>query len=158
MSSSERTLMEQGYFLSTSDNHRVNQMIITEYIYIYIQNWRHNLLHSNPWWCLYMETFSSLLTVCDGNQPMAGGSDASSYVLCNHEDVIKWKHFPRYCPLVRGIHRSWWIPRTKASFDVFLFNLRLNKQLSKQSRGWWFETPSSSLLRHWMMLRTFQYL
>ena len=28
-----------------------------------------------------------------------------------HDDVIKWKHFPRYWPLVRGIHR--WIPRTK---------------------------------------------
>ena len=33
------------------------------------------------------------------------------------------------------------------SFDVF-FDLRLNKWLSKQSWGWWFETPSSSLWRH----------
>ena len=33
------------------------------------------------------------------------------------------------------------------SFDVF-FDLRLNKRLSKQSWGWWFETPSSSLWRH----------
>ena len=33
------------------------------------------------------------------------------------------------------------------SFDVF-FDLRLNKQLSKQSWGWWFETPSSQLGRH----------
>ena len=33
------------------------------------------------------------------------------------------------------------------NFDVF-FNLRLNKRLSKQWRGWWFETPSRSLLRH----------
>ena len=24
----------------------------------------------------------------------------------NHDDVIKWKHFPRYCPFVRGIHQS----------------------------------------------------
>ena len=23
-----------------------------------------------------------------------------------HDDVIKWKHFPRYSPFVRGIHRS----------------------------------------------------
>ena len=30
------------------------------------------------------------------------------------------------------------------SFDVF-FDLRLNKQLSKQPWGWWFETPSLSL-------------
>ena len=24
----------------------------------------------------------------------------------NHDDVIKWKNFPRYWPFVRGIHRS----------------------------------------------------
>ena len=24
----------------------------------------------------------------------------------SHDDVIKWKHFPRYLPFVRGIHRS----------------------------------------------------
>ena len=43
-----------------------------------------------------------------------------------------------------------WIPYTKASdaeFDVF-FDLCLNKQLSKQSWGWWFETPSRPLWRH----------
>ena len=33
------------------------------------------------------------------------------------------------------------------SFDVF-FDLRLNKRLSKQSWGWWFETPWRSLWRH----------
>ena len=33
------------------------------------------------------------------------------------------------------------------SFDVF-FDLRLNKRLSKQPWGWWFETPSCSLWRH----------
>ena len=33
------------------------------------------------------------------------------------------------------------------SFDVF-FDLRLNKRLSTQPRGWWFETPSWSLWRH----------
>ena len=34
--------------------------------------------------------------------------------LC-HDDVIKWKHFPRNWPFVRGIHRDRWIPHTKAS-------------------------------------------
>ena len=33
------------------------------------------------------------------------------------------------------------------SFDVY-FDLRLNKRLSKQSWGWWFETLSRSLWRH----------
>ena len=53
-----------------------------------------------------------------------------------HDDVIKWKHFPRYRPFVPGIHRS-----TKAS-DTELwcfFDLRPNKRLSKQSLRWWFD-------------------
>ena len=41
--------------------------------------------------------------------------------------------FPRQRPVTR-------------SFDV-LFDLRLNKRLSKQPWGWWFETPSWSLWR-----------
>ena len=32
-----------------------------------------------------------------------------------HDDVIKWKHFPRYWPFARGIHRSPVNTRTKAS-------------------------------------------
>ena len=43
-----------------------------------------------------------------------------------------------------------WISRTKASdaeLDVF-FDVPLNKRLSKQSSGWWFETPSRPLWRH----------
>ena len=49
-----------------------------------------------------------------------------------HDDIIKWKHFPRYWPFVRGIHR---FPTQRAvtrSFDV-LFELRLNKRLNKQT-------------------------
>ena len=37
-------------------------------------------------------------------------------------------------------------PMTR-SFEV-LFDLRLNRRLSKQSWGWWFEMPSRSLWRH----------
>ena len=33
------------------------------------------------------------------------------------------------------------------SFDIF-FDMRLNNRLSKQSWGWWFETPWRSLWRH----------
>ena len=39
----------------------------------------------------------------------------TQYVYHSHDDVIKWKHFPRNWPFVRGIHRSRWIPHTKAS-------------------------------------------
>ena len=43
-----------------------------------------------------------------------------------------------------------WIPCTRAS-DAGLwcfFDLRLTKRVSKQSWGWWFETPSRPLWRH----------
>ena len=41
----------------------------------------------------------------------------------SHDDLIKWKHFPRNWPFVRGIHRSRWIPHTKASDAVLMFSL-----------------------------------
>ena len=62
-----------------------------------------------------------------------------------YDDAIKWKHFPRYWPFVRGIHRSQ-SPVTR-SFGV-TFDLRLNKLLIKQLWGWWFETLSRPLWRH----------
>ena len=45
----------------------------------------------------------------------------------------------------------WWIPRTKASdAELWCFPLirALSKRLSKQSWGWWFDTPSRSLWLH----------
>ena len=62
-----------------------------------------------------------------------------------HDDVIKWKHSPRYWSFVRGTHRS---PVNSRSFNVF-FDLRLNQQWSEQWRSWWFETPLRSLWRHY---------
>ena len=35
-----------------------------------------------------------------------------THINCTRDDVIKWKHFPRYWPFVQGIR---WIPCTKAS-------------------------------------------
>ena len=68
-----------------------------------------------------------------------------------HDDVIKLKTFaallsicagnspvPGEFPAQRPVTRS---------FDVF-FDLPLNKRLSKQSWGWWFETLSRPLWRH----------
>ena len=61
-----------------------------------------------------------------------------------HDDVIKWKRFPRYWSFVGEFTRHRGIPLTKTS-DAELwcfFDLLLNKRLSKQSWGWWFETLS----------------
>ena len=69
----------------------------------------------------------------------------------NHDDVIKWKHFPRYWPFVRGIHRSPVNSSHKGQWRgawTFPLICALNKRLSKQSWGWWFETPLCPLWRH----------
>ena len=58
----------------------------------------------------------------------------SSYYHSLHDDVIKWKRFPR----------DWWIPPQRPvmrSFDVFL-DLRLEK-------GWANNRDTGDLKRHW---------
>ena len=69
----------------------------------------------------------------------------------SHDDVIEWKQFPRYWPFVRGIHRSPVNSLHKGQWrGAFMFSLicALNKPLSKQSWGWWFETLSRPLWHH----------
>ena len=67
----------------------------------------------------------------------------------HHDDVINWKHFSRYWLFVRGIYRS------PVNSPHIFFGLRLNKRLSKQSWGWWFETLSHPLWRHCNDTRNF---
>ena len=64
-----------------------------------------------------------------------------------HDDVIKWKHLPRYWPFMRGIHRSpvnsphkgqW-----RGALMFYLICAPINDWVN--NRGWWFETPSGSL-------------
>ena len=67
-----------------------------------------------------------------------------------HDDVIKWKHFHVTSPLCGEFTGPGESPTQRPvtrSFDVF-FDLRLNKRLSKQPWGWWFEPLSWSLWRH----------
>ena len=69
----------------------------------------------------------------------------------NHDDVIKWKHFPRHWPFVRETTGHRWILLIKASdaeLWCFLWSAPEKKRLSKQSIRRWFETPSPSLWRH----------
>ena len=76
------------------------------------------------------------------------------------DDVIKWKHFPRYLAICAGnspVPGEFPAQRSVTrSFDVF-FDLCLNKRLSKQSWGWWFETLSCSLWRHCNGRSRFEY-
>ena len=52
--------------------------------------------------------------------------------------------WPGNSPVTGEFPVQWPVTR---SFDVF-FDLRLNKRLSKQSWGWWFDTPSRPVWRH----------
>ena len=91
------------------------------------------------------------LKFCAVNDTGCRRVDPGVHSMFVHDDVIKWKHFPRYWPFVRGIHRSPLNSSHKGqwhgAFDVF-FHLRLNKRLSKQWRGWWFDKSSRPLWRH----------
>ena len=67
------------------------------------------------------------------------------------DDVIKWKHLPRYWLFVRGIHRLLEVSPSqrpvRRTFVVF-FDLCLKKRLSKQSIRRWCETSSRSSWRY----------
>ena len=57
--------------------------------------------------------------------------------------------FPRYWPFVRGIHLSPVnFPHKASDAELWCLICALNKRLSNQSWGWWFETPSRPLWRH----------
>ena len=43
---------------------------------------------------------------CDGFRFFENIDRILTALHCIHDDVIKWKHLPRYWPFVRGIHRS----------------------------------------------------
>ena len=67
-----------------------------------------------------------------------------------HDDVIKWKHFPRDWPFVRGIHR-WPVnsPHKGQWRGALMFSfICLNRRLSKQWWSWWFEMPLRPLWLH----------
>ena len=67
--------------------------------------WRSNVL-ANKRSRYICNVFSQWLRPCivvDINAPSATVNLAKPPI---HDDVIKWKHFPRHWPFVRGIHRS----------------------------------------------------
>ena len=65
-----------------------------------------------------------------------------SNAIWGHDDVIKWKHFSALLALCAGnspVTSEFPSQRpVTRSFDVFC-DLRLNKRLSKQSWGWWWD-------------------
>ena len=95
-------------------------------------------------------TWVSFQTIDNRRRMAFAWESETGYLFLVHDDVIKWKYFPRYWPFARGIHR---LPVNSPHKGQWRGALRflwfaLNKRLSKQWRGWWFETPSRSLWHH----------
>ena len=81
------------------------------------------------------------------------------YIPAPHNDVIKWKHFPRYWLFVRGIHRSsvsgiHWSPvdsprkgQWRGALMLSLICAWTNGWANNRDAGdlrWWFDTPLSA--------------
>ena len=61
-----------------------------------------------------------------------------------HDDVIKWKHFPRYWPFVRGIHRPPVNSLQKCQWrGAWMFSL-----LFSWTNGWVYNRVAGDLRRH----------
>ena len=61
-----------------------------------------------------------------------------------HDDVIKWKHFPRYWPFVRGIHRSPVNSPHKGPWrGALIFSL-----ICTRINGWVYNGEAGDLRRH----------
>ena len=100
--------------------------------------------HSGSWITLKVTTYEHIIclttwtvkkSIFHIKSPLMTSSSGNIFrvtgLLCG--EFIGPDEFPSQRPVMR-------------SFDVF-FDLCLNKQVSKQSWGWWSETPSSSLWR-----------
>ena len=58
---------------------------------------------------LHIRPLSTLMLIYNGehyNNTFSPKYHSCHHISRHHDDVIKWKHFPRYCPFVRGINRS----------------------------------------------------
>ena len=123
-----------------SDKHFLNRkwnIFIEENSHENVDGKMSTMLYRPHWKWIYKAIFALLSTYICG---------------LAHDDVIKWKHFPRYWPFVREIHRSpvnsphrgqW-----RGDLMFSLICAWINKILSKQSWGRRFETLSLPLWRH----------
>ena len=88
-----------------------------------------------------------------------GAEQATSRIICTNDDFYGgirqdytnleplWRHQMETLSVLLALCAGPSKRPVTRSFNVF-FDLRLNKQLSKQSRRKWFVTPSPSLWRH----------
>ena len=114
------------------------------------------VVHSLRWRYMSIKGFSGVSILCW----KAYSDKQKTLKILHHWPLVQgfhgfpwWRHqmetFSAW-PFVRGIHRSPVNSPHKGQWRgaLMIFYLRLNKRLSKQSWGWWFETLSRSLWRH----------
>ena len=84
-------------------------------------------------WPLEMEWYDATPRCCSRNKRSH-----------NNDDVIKWKHFPRYWPFLRGLHRSPVNPPHKGPWRrALMFSL-----ISARINGWVNNGEAGDLRRH----------
>ena len=89
-------------------------------------------------WFIYKWMAVTWLRWYQGNGP---SNDRQAYM---YDDVIKWKHFPRYWPFVRGIHRSQVNSRHKGQWrGALLFSL-----ICAWVNCWVYNRETGDLRRH----------
>ena len=104
------------FHLMTSSWSTRNDKMQEVYTMKYMQGWSSNPFH----WCLSHHISNSMKTWCRHQME----TFSALLALCAGNSPVTGE-FPAQMPVTR-------------SFEVF-FDLRLNKRLSKQSWGWWFE-------------------
>ena len=83
---------------------------------------------------------SRFVAFCCGHVP----NDFTHIFRVTHDDVIKWKHFPRYWPFVLGIHRSPVNSLHKGQWRrALVFSL-----ISARNNGWISNGKAGDLRRH----------
>ena len=102
-------------------------------------------LLSKLWSCLWFD--ASIWYYVTGPLNVAGPDFVHHCACTYHDDVIKWKHFPRYWPFVRWIHRSPVNSPDKGQWrGALMFSL-----ICAWRNGWvnaTVETPRRQLWRH----------
>ena len=114
---------------------RLSQCLLAIVIYIYIYIYIYICIFNNLYIHVTMQTNSWLMITSHNNMMTSsyGNIFRFTYPLCYWNSPVTGEF-----PTQRSVTRS---------FDIF-YDLLLNKRLSKQSWGWWFETPSRLLWRH----------
>ena len=101
------------------------------------------------WFCVRLEGLYTRQCLPWLTAYISDGSHVHKPTIMMHDNVIKWKHFPRYWPFVRGIHRSPVNSPHKGQWrGALMFSLICVWINDSQSWGWWLETLLRSLWRH----------